>query len=138
MLFRSVVATAPGIFTIGATGLRQAAVLNQDNSVNGASSPAARGSVIQIYATGEGQTSPAGIDGRIARGGSLPKPLLPVQVWVDGKQAEVHYAGAAPDEVAGLFQLNVRIPPDSSSGDVSIEIHVGDAVSQAGMTISVK
>jgi uncharacterized protein (TIGR03437 family) len=40
--------------------------------------------------------------------------------------------------VAGLFQVNVRIPLDASSGDVAIEIHVGAASSQAGMTVSVK
>ena len=57
-----VAASAPGVFTIGATGLGQAAVLNQDSSVNSASNPAPRGSVIQIYATGEGQNVPAGRD----------------------------------------------------------------------------
>jgi hypothetical protein len=59
-----VAASAPGIFTIGATGLSQAAVLNQDSSVNGTTNPAPRGSVIQIYATGEGQTSPPGVKKR--------------------------------------------------------------------------
>ena len=31
--------------------------------------------------------------------------------------AEVHYAGAAPGQVAGLFQVNVRIPADTPAGD---------------------
>ena len=61
-----------------------------------------------------------------------------VQAWVDGKPAEVQYAGAAPGAVAGLFQVNVRIPLDAGSGDVSIEIHVGAASSQAGMTVAVR
>jgi len=52
-----VAASAPGIFTIAGDGVGAGAVLNQDNSVNSASNPAAIGSVIQIYATGEGQTS---------------------------------------------------------------------------------
>jgi uncharacterized protein (TIGR03437 family) len=43
---------APGIFTQDSTGAGQAAVLNQNNSMNGPSQPAAGGSVIQIFATG--------------------------------------------------------------------------------------
>ncbi len=130
---------APSIFSVNLSGTGPAAVLNQDGvTVNSSQNPADKGSYISIYATGEGQTSPGGIDGRIASGGSLPKPLLAVQAWVDGKPAEVQYAGAAPDSVAGLFQVNVRIPLDASSGDVPIAIQVGDAVSQPGMTISVK
>ena len=57
---------------------------------------------------------------------------------MDGKPAEVQYAGAAPDAVAGLLQVNVRIPADASSGDVPIVIQVGNASSQPGMTVSVK
>jgi uncharacterized protein (TIGR03437 family) len=130
---------APSIFSVNLSGAGPAAVLNQDGlTVNSAKSPAAKGSYISIYATGEGQTSPGGIDGRIASGGSLPKPLGQVQAWVDGKPAEVQYAGAAPDAVAGLFQVNVRIPLDAASGDVPIEIHVGTASSQPGMTVAVK
>ena len=124
---------APSIFSVDLSGTGQAAVLNQDGlTVNSAKNPAAKGSYISIYATGEGQTDPGGIDGRIASGGSLPKPVRQVQAWVDGKPAEVQYAGAAPGAVAGLFQVNVRIPLDAASGDVPIEIHVGTARTQAG------
>lgn len=134
-----VAAVAPSIFSVNLSGTGPAAVLNQDGfTINSAKAPAAKGSYISIYATGEGQTNPGGIDGRISTGGSLPKPTLTVQAWVDGKSAEVQYAGAAPDAVAGLFQVNVRIPLDAASGDVPIEIHVGTASTQAGMTVSVK
>jgi len=50
----------------------------------------------------------------------------------------VQYAGAAPGQVAGLMQVNVRIPADASSGNVPILIQVGDAQSQAGMTVAVQ
>ncbi len=83
---------------------------------------AARGSIISIYATGEGQTQPGGIDGRIAAGSAPPKPALPVTVLIDGKAAEVQYAGAAPGAVAGLFQVNVRIPADATPGAAALEI----------------
>jgi uncharacterized protein (TIGR03437 family) len=97
---------SPSIFPVNLSGTGPAAVLNQDGmTVNSSRSPAAKGSCISIYATGEGQTNPGGIDGRISSGGSLPKPVREVQAWVDGKPAEVPYAGAAPDAVAGLFHV---------------------------------
>jgi uncharacterized protein (TIGR03437 family) len=113
--------------------------LNQDGvTVNSASTPAARGSSISIFATGEGQTTPAGVDGALATGAALPKPKLPVQVWIDGQVAPLQYAGAAPGNVAGLLQVNVQIPAGINTGDVPIVIQVGDVQSQPGMTISVK
>jgi len=45
---------APGLFTADGTGLGQGAILNQDNAANSAARPAARGSVVQIFGTGEG------------------------------------------------------------------------------------
>jgi uncharacterized protein (TIGR03437 family) len=131
--------TAPSIFSVNLTGTGPAAVLNEDGvTVNSSSNPAARGSVISIYATGEGQTSPGGVDGLIATGTPLPRPTRVVAVRIDGQPAEVQYAGAAPGQVAGLMQVNVKIPAGVSIGDVPIEIQVGDAKSQPGMTISVR
>jgi uncharacterized protein (TIGR03437 family) len=133
-----VAATAPGIFTISATGLGQGAVLNQDNSVNSASNPAPRGSVIQIYATGEGQTSPPGITGEVIVT-DLKKPLLPVTVSIDGQNAAVQYWGSAPDSVAGLLQVNAVVPPSIPAGSaIPIVVSVGGVPSQSGVTVAVQ
>jgi uncharacterized protein (TIGR03437 family) len=130
---------APSIFTVDMSGTGQAAVINQDGlTVNSAAAPAARGSIISIFATGEGQTQPGGTDGLLAAGPALPKPVLPVQAWIDGTPAQVQYAGAAPGQVAGLMQVNLRIPDQASTGNVSLVIQVGAAQSQPGMTIAVK
>ena len=130
---------APSIFSANLSGYGPAAVLNQDGlTVNSAKAPAPRGSYISIFATGEGQTDPGGEDGAIASATSLAHPKLPVKVWIDGLPAAVQYAGAAPGQVAGLFQVNVQIPAAASAGDVPIVIQVGDAQSRPGMTISVK
>jgi uncharacterized protein (TIGR03437 family) len=40
--------------------------------------------------------------------------------------------------VAGLFQVNVKVPPDAASGEVPVEIQVGNARSQPGITIVVQ
>jgi sugar lactone lactonase YvrE len=55
--------TAPGVFTIDGSGRGQASAINQDGSTNGTANPAPAGSVISLYAPGEGQTTPAGVDG---------------------------------------------------------------------------
>src|SRR5262249_34668670 len=109
---------SPSIFSKDYTGSGQGAILNQDGvTVNSSARPADRGSVVSIYATGEGQTMPGGIDGEIARGSTMPKPSRAVQVWIDGRPAELLYAGAAPGQVAGLFQVNARIPADARAGE---------------------
>jgi len=129
--------SAPALFTMGATGQGQGAFLNQDESVNAAGNPAAQASVVVLYATGVGQTNPPGIDGLIATG-VLPQPVLPVSVTIDGKAGQVLYAGAAPGLVAGITQINVRLPDSVSSGAVPVVLQVGAAVSQPGVTLSVR
>jgi uncharacterized protein (TIGR03437 family) len=86
--------SVPGVFTLAGTGLGQAAVVNQDGSINGVSNPAARGSVIEVYATGEGLTQPAGVTGSVTSG--VITPLLPVTAQVGGMDAHVMFAGSAP------------------------------------------
>jgi uncharacterized protein (TIGR03437 family) len=133
-----IAASAPGIFTIDATGTGPGAVVNQDGSVNSAGNPAARGSVISIYATGEGQTVPAGVTGSVTL--SNPKaPVLPVTVAIGGIGATVQYAGSAPGEVAGVLQVNAVVPQGvGPSSAVPVTVSVGGTESQAGVTIAVK
>ena len=65
--------------------------------------------VVMIYGTGESRTSPPGIDGMITYE-TLRKPVLPVSVIIGGQRAEVLYAGSAPGLVAGVLQVNARVP----------------------------
>jgi uncharacterized protein (TIGR03437 family) len=133
-----VAAAAPGIFTLASSGLGPAAVLNQDNSVNSATNPAPRGSIIQIYATGEGETSPQGVTGSVI-GTDLKKPILSVKVGIGGQDAVVQYAGSAGASVAGLFQVNAVIPQAVAPGAaVPITVSVGGVPSQNGVTITVQ
>src|SRR6185437_2454556 len=52
-LFVPIASSAPGIFTADATGSGQAAVVNQDGSINSPANPAKLGTVVSVYATGE-------------------------------------------------------------------------------------
>lgn len=63
-------------------------------------------------------------------------PLLPVFAYINGRSTEVQYSGGAPGEVAGVMQVNVKIP-SSVSGNVPIVLQVGNAFSQPGVTIAV-
>ena len=128
---------APGIFTVNQAGTQQAAAVNLDGTINSAVNPVCAGSYISLYATGEGQTSPAGVDGKLA-GTPLPLPLLPVSVTVDDQPAYVQYAGGAPFQIAGLMQVNVLVPDAVRPGGyVPVVLKVGSASSNPGVTIAV-
>jgi len=130
--------SAPSIFTVAGNGAGQGAVLNQDNSVNGPENPAARGSVIQIFGTGEGMTVPAEVTG-VINGGQAGIPVLPVSVAIDGVNATVQYAGSAPYAVSGLFQVNAIVPQSITPGPaVPIVLTVGRASSPGDVTITVE
>jgi len=58
-LIYSVQAAVPGIYTQNQQGFGPGAILNQNGvTVNGLGTSAAKGSVVSVYMTGEGQTSP--------------------------------------------------------------------------------
>jgi uncharacterized protein (TIGR03437 family) len=112
---------------------------NQDYSVISASNPLGAGGIAMVYATGEGQTTPGGVDGKPATGPTYPAPVLqPVTATVGGKAAAVKYAGAAPDFVAGVLQVNVEIPPGLAPGNAELIIQAGANKSQTGLAIAVK
>jgi uncharacterized protein (TIGR03437 family) len=133
-----VTSTSPGIFTLDGSGTGQGAIVNQDGTLNGPLTPATTGTVVSIYGTGEGQTDPPGVDGSIVSPPNLCHPLAPVTVSIGGQDAEVTYAGSAGDQVAGMFQVNVRVPSSITPGaSVPVTITVGGST-QAGVTVAVQ
>ncbi|MBZ5609771.1 MAG: SBBP repeat-containing protein [Acidobacteriia bacterium] len=133
----SVAASSPGIFTAASSGVGQAVVFNQDGSLNSPSNPAEKDTIVVLYATGEGETVPAGLDGQLAID-VYPKPLAPVVLRVGNQIAELPYAGAAPGFTAGLMQINARVPLQAPSGVVPLVLVVGANSSPAGVTIAIK
>jgi uncharacterized protein (TIGR03437 family) len=129
---------SPAIFTANSSGAGQAAALNEDGTLNSPSNPAPRGSIVTLFATGEGQTVPNGIDGNPAAP-PLSAPVLPVTVVTRDVNAEILYAGGAPALVAGVMQLNLRVPWDIEPGDtIPLVLRIGDRNSPAVVTIAVK
>jgi len=120
--------SSPGFFSYNATGAGQAAAINVvDGTLNTAANPVKTGGYISFYATGEGQTNPAGIDGKLATL-PLPAPTLLVSVTVGGVPAYVQYYGGVYGAVAGLMQVNVQIPAGVPAGGyVPVVLKVGNA-----------
>ncbi len=135
----NVAAATPGIFSADASGSGQAVILNQDGSLNSPDNPAPAGSVVTLWATGAGLLSPPQPDGAVVTADNLPIPVLPVLAQVGGKTADVLYAGGAPGMVAGVIQVNLRIPRAGQTGAaVPLLLRAGDSTSQSGITLAVR
>ena len=134
-----IVDSAPGIFT---TDGRQAAALNADGTVNSPGNPAAAGNIVVLFATGEGQTSPGGVDGELVAATNLKRPMGQVRVRVNGADipaTEIFYAGSAPSLVSGLMQINFRLSANApANSSTPVEIFVGAGQSPVGTTIAVR
>lgn len=127
-------------FTLDGSGHGQAAAFNQDGTLNSPTNPARRGSIVSLWGTGAGQTTPASVDGAIT--GSDP-PRIEATAWLWATQATVLYAGAAPGMVAGVTQINIRIPSDYSDTSfpltaVPVWMTINWTNSTARATIAVK
>ncbi len=98
-----------GIFTTDGT---HAAAVNQDGTVNSAANPAAMGSIVTLYATGA--VWPYGMpDGGIPTGAAWLNQEQNGFEVVDlpaGIPQELLYAGAAPQIINGVFQMNLMVP----------------------------
>ena len=113
---------APGIFTVGGSGVGQANALNQDGASNGADHPADAGSIVQLFVTGVGRAS----------GG-------PVSVTIGGISAVLRDAAPLQGAVDGLVQLRVTVPPGVKPGAaVPVQLTAGPASSPAGVTLAIR
>ncbi len=131
----TVASSSPAIFAVSG-GSGQGAILNQDNTPNSAANPAAAGSVLQVFCTGFGQTTPSGVDGQIA-GPTSSVPVQNVTAAIGGINASVLYAGSSYGLVSGVIQVNVLIPSGVSLGNVPLVINVGGSASPAGTTVAI-
>jgi len=145
-----VAGSAPGLFAVTQNGTGAAAAYNQDNTLNSASNPAPRGSVITLYGTGQGQVSPSVPDG-------TPAPASPLAVTVavptsDAKTCQntqpsmcvqiassfggVQFSGLIPGYI-GLWQINVTIPSDAATGVVPVRVVINGTPSNI-VTVAIR
>jgi uncharacterized protein (TIGR03437 family) len=128
---------APAIFTQTGTGAGPAAAINADTSVNSFSAPAPVNSVLTVFGAGFGLTQTPLIDGQVAT--SMAPLALPVSATIGGVAATVLYAGAAPNQIGGLTQINILIPDGLlSNPNVPITLTVANVTTPPGVTISIR
>jgi uncharacterized protein (TIGR03437 family) len=126
------------------SGRGQAAAVNGSGGFNGSGNPASQGNTIVIYLTGEGQTLPAGVTGKVttvstASSGPLtPQPVQPLVVTVGGRPAAVTFFGEAPGMVSGAMQINALIPDGLPAGNLPLTVSLGGVNSQSGVTVAVQ
>jgi len=112
----SIGAAHPGIFLAAESGApNQGAILNAANVLVDAANPTTAGSVIVIFATGLGATTPASATGQPAATGSVNVPVSVNVGTVAIPAANIQYAGPTPTYV-GLYQVNVVLPPGIAPG----------------------
>lgn len=129
-----VVASAPVIF-VWSEG--RAIVQNQDLTLNTPQNPAASGSVITAYLTGQGSVTP-----RVPTGGTAPEqpplaiPDAPYSAIIGGQSARVGFLGLTP-QLVGLLQANITVPMMSSPGDYPLIVIIGGAAARPA-AVSIK
>ena len=118
-------ATTPGL--VGRPALLPGAVF----------APARPGDVVALFMTGLGATNPA------FQSGELPDraapTVLPVTVSLGGidlAPQDVLYAGVAPT-LAGVYQVNLRLPPTTVNGDISVRVRIGNFTTPPGGFLTV-
>ena len=114
---------APGIFTMTGDGKGAGAITHANGTVVSALSPAARGEVVVLYATGLGQVTPAVGTGNLPTG--LTQALITPTVTVSGIAAELQFYGLSGCCV-GVNQINFTIPTGAQTGNaIPVLISVG-------------
>jgi uncharacterized protein (TIGR03437 family) len=106
---------SPNLFRLQPGVSAQAYAVNQDGTINGPTNPASGGSIVALWGTGFGSTSPACPTGGLnAPGPANIEPDLDVQI--DYGAGTVQYAGGAPTLPCGVFQINMQVPTGKPAG----------------------
>jgi len=96
-------------------------VVLEDGTAASVANPAARGSVVMLFGTGEG--------------GQAPENAI---VSVLGYQAQLVWGGALP-HMPGVFQLNIRVPAGFyPSGEHPLELRMGPFLAASRVTLPIQ
>jgi uncharacterized protein (TIGR03437 family) len=136
MALPAVAQYAPAIFTFGGSGSGQGMVLIAGTGLiaSGRRSTgfraARRGDVVEIYCTGLGALRAA------AGRGPAPTVTVPA-VTIGGADAEVLFSGAVSG-MAGVYQVNVRIPQTAATGlSVPVTLRIGGVGTPATSRVTI-
>jgi len=131
----------PGIFTNDFSGRGQAAAFNVEGATltrNGTATPVSRGHSIQILATGEGLTTPPGVDGRVTTT-VAPIPEFSCSLKIGGVDVSPASCTENPGNPTGELQVTAVVPGNVTPGNnVPVLLTVAGVTSPAGVTIAVQ
>jgi uncharacterized protein (TIGR03437 family) len=68
---------------------------------------------------------------------ALPQVTLPISATIDGIDAVVQFAGAAPGLPEGVLQVNLFVPAGARVGSVPVVVKIGDVLSNV-VTLAIK
>jgi len=100
-------------------------------TTNSTKSPAASGSVVVVYLTGQGRLDNPVADGAAASASPLSSATGAWSATIGGMNAPVQFLGLTPG-FAGLAQANIQVP-NLATGDYPLVITVGGYVSSSAM-----
>lgn len=118
-----VVASKAGLFP---------AVFHADGTINSADNPAAPASVVILFLTGQGVTSPPSPTGGFPVD-VFPVPVEPVSVTAGGTALDLLFEGQAPF-TAGVMQVNAELG-ELPAGEHAVVVTIGSASSQEGVVV---
>ena len=110
--------TAPGLFTLD--GIYGAIEHGTDYSLVTPQSPAQPGEIVVLYGTGLGPVTPA-VAGGVPAPAAVSSTVRIPTVAVGGQAANVEFSGLTPGLI-GVYQINVRVPQNASSGDQDVVV----------------
>ena len=132
--------TAPEFFYASAATPGSRSYVSMVDALTGAPLNAARpGQIVSIYGTGFGPTNPPVGTGELPTG--IARTAEPAIVTFDGRPlnggGSVLYAGVSPG-LAGVYQLNLQIPPNARNGNLTLGVRFGSQSSPAGSFIRIE
>ena len=119
----SVAAVSPGIFTLLQQGVLVGAILHAKTfAVVSPIDPAVSGEFLSIFTTGLGALREPIPDGAVPPS-PPPETVSQPTVTIAGVSAPVVYSGLAA-KFAGVYQVNVQVPPGLPSGEQSVQLTI--------------
>ncbi|MDP8979798.1 MAG: hypothetical protein M3O35_04310 [Acidobacteriota bacterium] len=122
---------SPAFFEIGNGAV---AALDLNNQVIGASNPAKRGQVVQLFGNGLGPVTNQPASGDPAPSSPLAQTKSTAVVTIGTAQATVSFSGLAPG-FPGLYQINAVVPTSLTPGTYPITVAIGGQTSKASTIV---
>jgi uncharacterized protein (TIGR03437 family) len=98
--------------------------------VIGSSNPAQRGQTIHVFANGLGPVTNQPASGEPAPSSPPALTTTTPVVTIGGQQAQVTSSGLTPGS-AGLYELDLTVPPDLTPGNYPISVTIGNRTSKS-------